>query len=243
MSRLTMNGRFFSPATLVFTALITLNSFVQAGAKDDPLLSKVMVKQLELRDSDEGNALDFTGQAWIGKDLHKLWIKAEGGRVDGSTEGAEVQLLYNKAIAPFWGLQVGLKQDLIPSPDRGWAVIGLQGLAPYQFDIEAALFIGESGRTGLRLEVEYELLITQRLILSPEIEVNFFGHNDAELAVGSGLSDVEAGLRLRYEIRRELAPYIGVNWSRQYGNTADFIASGEGDIDDTQWVIGVRAWF
>jgi copper resistance protein B len=241
--KLTMNGRFISPALLAFTALMTLSFFTFAEAKDDPILTKVMINQLEFRDTNEGNALDFTGQAWIGKDLHKLWIKAEGGRVDGSTEGAEVQLLYNKAIAPFWGLQVGVKQDLIPSPDRSWGVIGLQGLAPYLFEIESSLFIGESGRTGLRLEAEYELLITQRLILSPEIEVNFFGHNDAELGVGSGLSEIEAGLRLRYEIRREFAPYIGINWSRQYGNTADFTRSEGGDIDDLQLVVGIRAWF
>ena len=106
-----------------------------------------------------------------------------------------------------------------------------------------ALFVGESGRTALRLEAEYELLFTQRLILTPEIEVNLYGQNDEDLGIGSGLSDVEAGLRLRYEIRREFAPYIGVNWNKSFGNTADFARAKGGDTDDLQWVIGVRAWF
>ena len=109
--------------------------------------------------------------------------------------------------------------------------------------IDGTIFIGESGRTALRLEAEYELLFTQRLILTPEVEVNFYGQNDADTGVGSGLSDVELGLRLRYEIRREFAPYIGVNWFKKYGNTADFARSAGQDTDDTQFVVGIRAWY
>ncbi len=121
--------------------------------------------------------------------------------------------------------------------------IGFKGLAPYFFDIDAAAFIGESGRVALRFEAEYELLITQRLILTPDIEINLYGQNDPEVGIGSGLSDIEAGLRLRYEIRRQFAPYIGVNWTRLFGNTADFARIAGEKSSETQLVIGLRAWF
>lgn len=234
-------GSFLSVLSLLLM-LSSVNSAL-AGGKDDPLLGKVMIDQLEVRDADENNPLVLDGQGWVGKDLQKLWFKAEVERADSETEEAELQALYSQAIAPFWDVQIGVRQDFQPTPSRTWAVIGLQGLAPYFFEIDTALFIGESGRTALRLEAEYELLFTQRLILTPEIEVNFYGQNDADLGIGSGLSDIEAGLRLRYEIRREFAPYIGVNWNKSFGNTADFVRSAGEKTDDVQWVIGARAWF
>ena len=233
------SGFFLSTLLLMLSAV---NSAL-AGGKDDPLLGKVMIDQLEVRDADEHNLLVLDGQGWFGKDLQKLWFKAEVERKDSETEEAELQALYSQAIAPFWDVQVGVRQDFQPTPSRTWAVIGLQGLAPYFFEIDTALFIGESGRTALRLEAEYELLFTQRLILTPEVEVNLYGQNDADLGVGSGLSDIETGLRLRYEIRREFAPYIGVNWNKSFSNTADFARSAGEKTDDVQWVIGVRAWF
>ena len=234
-------GSFLSALSLL-SMLSSVNSAL-AGGKDDPLLGKVMIDQLEVRDADENNPLVLDGQGWVGKDFQKLWFKAEVERADSETEEAELQALYSQAIAPFWDVQVGVRQDFQPTPSRTWAVIGLQGLAPYFFEIDTALFIGESGRTALRLEAEYELLFTQRLILTPEIEVNFYGQNDADLGIGSGLSDIEAGLRLRYEIRREFSPYIGVNWNKRFGNSADFARSAGEETDDLQWVIGVRAWF
>ena len=204
-------NRQFCLSTLIVSLLLGSSSYVLAGAKDDPLLTKVLIDQLEVRNADDGNPWVLDGQGWIGKDLQKLWLKVEVERNDGETEEAELQALYSQAIAPFWDIQVGLRQDFQPSPNRSWAVIGLQGLAPYLFEIDTALFVGESGRTALRLKAEYELLFTQRLILTPEIEANFYGKNDEELGIGSGLSDLNTGLRLRYEIRREFAPYIGVN--------------------------------
>ena len=241
--RLLIFRREFFLSTFAVLLLLGSANPVLAGGKDDPLLTKVLIDQLEVRDVDDNNPLVLDGQGWIGKDLQKLWLKAEVEQVDGETEEAELQALYSQAIAPFWDVQFGLRQDFQPTPSRSWGVIGLQGLAPYFFEIDTALFIGEGGRTALRLEAEYELLFTQRLILTPEIEVNFYGQNDADLGIGSGLSDMEAGLRLRYEIRREFAPYIGVNWNKSFGNTADFARSEGEDTDDLQWVIGVRAWF
>ncbi len=213
------------------------------ASKDDPVLTMAKLDQFEVRDADGSDPLIMEGQAWIGQDLNKLWLKAELEYADSETEEAELQALYSKAIAPFWDVQMGLRKDFQPTPSRSWAVLGVQGLAPYLFEVDTALFVGESGRTALRLEAEYEILFTQRLILSPEIEVNFYGQNDEATGTGSGLSDAEVGLRLRYEIRREIAPYIGVNWFKKFGNTADFSRSEGAKVSDTQIVLGVRAWF
>ncbi|MEH6548865.1 MAG: copper resistance protein B [Pseudomonadales bacterium] len=234
--------REYLPALAIFLLFGSAGSAV-ASSKDDPLLGKVLIDQLEVRDADEGNPVVLEGQAWIGKDLQKIWFKAEVERAGSETEEAELQALVSRAIAPYWDMQIGLRQNFEPTPSRSWAVIGVQGLAPYFFEIDTALFVGEGGRTAFRLEAEYEILLSQRLILTPEIEVNVHGQNDADLGIGSGLSDIEAGLRLRYEIRREFAPYIGVNWNKSFGNTADLARKAGEDIDDLVWVIGVRAWF
>lgn len=234
--------KHFSAAVLSVPLLFG-SAFTVAGAADDPLLFQVFVDEFEIRDADGDDPLIWDAQGWIGRDLEKLWIKTEGERTDGETEEAELQALYSQAVAPYWDFQLGLRKDFEPTPDRSWAVIGFQGLAPYFFEVDTALFIGESGRTALRLEAEYELMFTQKLILTPEFEVNFYGKNDEEIGVGSGLSDLELGLRLRYEIRREFAPYIGVNWSKKYGNTADFARAEGSDVSDSQFVLGIRAWF
>lgn len=214
-----------------------------AAAVDDPLLLMGILDQFEWRDTSGDRAFSWGGQGWLGKDLRKLWFKTEGERTGGSIEEAELQFLYSKAIARYWDFQIGVRHDFEPSPSRTWVAIGIQGLAPYFFETDIALFVGESGRTALRIEGEYELLITQRLILTPEIEANFFGMDDATVGIGSGLSEIEIGLRLRYEIRREFAPYIGVNWSRVFGSTADVARINGEDISDAQLVVGFRAWF
>ncbi len=238
-----------SARNIAFTAILAAAIFLsvsddaRADAADDPLLLTVILDQLETRDAGGDNTLSWDGEAWLGKDLHKIWIKTDGERTAGSTDEAELQFLYSKAIARYWDFQLGVRNDFQPSPSRSWAAIGFKGLAPYFFDIDAAAFIGESGRTALRFEAEYELLLTQRLILTPDIEINLYGQNDPDVGIGSGLSDFEAGLRMRYEIRREFAPYIGVNWSRLFGNTADFARIAGGKSSETQLVIGLRAWF
>lgn len=214
-----------------------------AGGNDDPFLMMGKLDQFEMRDREGINPRVLEGDLWAGYDLNKLWLKAEAERIDNKSEELELQALYSRAISGFWDMQIGVRKDFKPEPDREWGVMGLQGLAPYYFEVDAALFVGGAGRTGLRLEAEYELLFTQRLILTPEIELNAYGHNDRDTRVGSGLADIEAGLRLRYEIRREFAPYLGVNWIKKYGNTADFASSAGEDIEDTQFVLGIRAWY
>jgi copper resistance protein B len=232
---------------LIMLGLLSISStfssaFVYAGGNDDPLLTKVIIDQFE-KGVDPSDPTQFSAQAWLGHDLNKLWLKTEGEYANSEEQDLEIQALYSRAIAPYWDLQLGVKTDIKPSPSRNWAVIGVQGLAPYFFEIDTALFIGDQGRTALRLSAEYELLITQQLVLSPEIEMNLFGKDDAELGIGSGVSDVSAGLRLRYEIIREFAPYIGVDWRQKLGKTADYARDEGEDTQETQFVIGFRAWF
>jgi copper resistance protein B len=227
---------------LLTLTLLTSVQNAQAGAKDDPQLTMVIIDQFEKRYGEE-DAVVFEGQAWAGYDLNKVLLKIEGERVNGENESAELQFLYSKAISPFWNFQVGARRDFRPEPSRNWGVIGFQGLAPYNVAVDSALFIGGSNRTSLRIEAEYELMVTQRLVLIPEIELNFFGKTDNKTETGSGLANSEVGLRLAYEIRREFAPYIGVNWERKYGKTADFAKENGESSNDTQFVIGFNAWF
>jgi len=231
--------------TNMLAAMICLSvaNDARADTRDDPLLLTVVFDQIETRDTTGDNTFSWDAEGWFGKDLHKLWFKTDGERTAAKTDEAELQFLYSKAIAAYWDIQFGVRYDFEPSPSRRWVAIGVKGLAPYFFDIDAAIFIGESGRTALRFETGYELLLTQRLILTPDIEINLYGKNDMAVGIGSGLSDIEAGLRLRYEIRREFAPYIGVNWSRLFGNTADFARIAGESTSEAQLVIGLRAWF
>ena len=207
-------------------------------------VGKVMLDKLEAGDDDtqRWDAQIWVSQIWDGGDRDRLWLKSEGERADDHTENAELQALYSRAISPFFDLQAGARHDFRPT-SRDWLAIGVQGLAPYFFETEATLFVGEAGRSALRLKASYDLRFTQRLILAPELELNAYGEDDADTGVGSGLSDLEFGLRLRYEIAREFAPYIGAVWTHQYGDTADFTRTEGGDANDVQWVAGVRLWF
>ncbi|SFV77940.1 Copper resistance protein B [hydrothermal vent metagenome] len=154
-----------------------------------------------------------------------------------------MQILYSKAIEPYWDIQYGIKKDFQPTPNRTWGVIAAKGLAPYLVEIDASLFIGESGRTSIRLDAEYEYMFSQKLVLSPEVEINIFGKDDEVTSTGKGLSNIDAGLRLRYELSREFAPYVGINWGKKYGNTATFASNDGEDVEDAQFVTGIRFWF
>ena len=221
----------------------SMNAFA-GGRGDDPLLAKVMIGQLETRSTNDGpDPFVIEAQGWIGKDINKFWVKADIEQVDGETEENELQFLYSRAIAPYWDFQIGWRHDDRPSPDRDWLALGIQGVAPYFFEVDAAAFIGENGQTALRLEAEYEVMFTQKLVLAPEVSFDFHSKDDEETGVGSGLSTSEIGLRLRYEIKREFAPYIGINWTNKYGDTADFARDEGESTRDTQIVVGFRAWF
>jgi len=230
-------------ARVLLAVLLTGSVTVAAGISDDPLLAKVMVNELEWRKRAGDGAVNWDADAWLGKDINKLWLKTEGVYAGGDTEDLEVQLLYSRAIASYWDLQLGWRGDPEPGPSRNWLAFGVRGLAPYFFDIDAAVFIGAGGRTAARLEVEYELLFTQRLILEPMLEVNLYGKADEASGIGSGLTGLELGLRLRYEIRREFAPYIGINWWNKFGDTRDLAKAAGEETDDLEFVAGVRFWF
>ena len=186
----------------------------------------------------------WDGEAWYGGDINRLTVKSEGEGVFGEgIESAEVQALYSRAIGPYFNAQAGIRQDLGPGPDRTYATIGFEGLAPYWFEVEGALFLSNKGDLLARLEGYYDQRITQKLILQPMAEMNFALQDVPETGVGSGLSDVELGLRLRYEVVKEFAPYVGVEWARKVGDTARFARAAGEDPSGVSFVMGVRAWF
>ena len=229
---------------LILCISLTMTGTVRAGGmNDDPWLAMLVVDQFEMRTGSGDDPLAWEAEGWLGKDLHKLWLKTDGEYINGSVEEMDLQALYSRAISPFWDLQLGWRRDIRPSPDRDWLAFGFKGLAPYYFDVDAAVFLGDEGRTAARLQLEYEFMFTQRLILVPELELNFYGKDDPAVGIGSGLSDIEAGLRLRYEIRREFAPYIGVSWTNLYGRTADYAREEGEDAEDFRFVAGIRFWF
>ena len=210
---------------------------------DTARTAKVLFDQLEWRNTAEGNAAVWDAWGWYGGDYNKAWLRTEGERVGGTTQNARADLVWDHIFARWWSVQAGGRLDFGEGPARTWAAIGVQGLAPDWFDTEATFYVGDQGRTAARLKMEYELLFTQRLILQPEGEANLYGKPDPARQLGSGLSDLEIGLRLRYEVRREFAPYVGVVWSRRFGGTADRVRQSGGDVSDVQFVAGLRAWF
>lgn len=230
-------------AALAGTALFSSHS--ARAEEGEPLQYLVLADRLEYQ-TNEGDALFlWDAQGWLGGDYNKLWVKTEGEYLFGGNrfEEAETQALYSRAIARYWDVQAGVRQDFKPDPSRTYGVIGLQGLAPYWFEVDSAFFVSDKGDVTARIEAEYDLLFTQRLILQPRAELNFAFQDVEELGIGSGLSTAELGLRLRYEIRRELAPYIGVSWTRSIGNTADFARSDGEDPGKLSFVAGIRLWF
>ncbi|WP_223669170.1 copper resistance protein B [Kangiella shandongensis] len=228
--------------SLTAITLCGMPLMANAGAKDDPLLSMVMVDEFSWVENEDDTYI-FEGEAWFGYDLNKLWLKANIERHHGDTEEIELQALYSKAVAPYWDFQMGVRKDLLPNPDQHWAVIGFKGLAPYFFEIDSALFIGESGQTGLRFSAEYEMMLTQQWVLSPEIEANFYGKDDAERSIGSGLSDTEISLQLRYEVTPKFAPFIAISRNNSYGDTVNFLRAEGESANSTEYKIGFRAWF
>lgn len=210
---------------------------------DSAINSFFLLDQLEYQDADEGSTLAWDASGWVGGDINRLWIRSEGERTNGVTEDAELQLLYGRSIGPWWDVVAGVRQDFQPESPQTWAAFGIQDMALYAFEAEATAFIGENGQTAARLEGDYDILLTNRLILQPTAEANFYGKNDPERGVGSGLANTEVGLRLRYEIVRQFSPYIGVTWSRSYGKTADLIRDEGGDVSEARFVAGIRMWF
>lgn len=205
--------------------------------------SQVMVDRFEYAATRGRDGYRWEGEGWIGGDINRLAVKSEGeGRIGGRIEAAEVQTLYSRAVDPWWNLIGGVRQEFGAKPRRTYGTIGIEGLAPYWFEVEAQIFLSNKGEAQFRLEGSYDQRITQRLILQPALEVNVAAHDTPELAIGSGVSDIEAGLRLRYEIVREFAPYIGVNWERKLGNSARYARANGDPASALRIVMGFRFW-
>jgi len=222
---------------LTFVTVLALGQTLQAAGADDPLRTMLIMDKLEILNNDE-NTRAWEGSFYIGYDIDKLYVYSDGEATSDGLEFSQNELVYSRAIAPFWDIQAGLAYDKYANATRTWGEIAIAGLAPYYFESRAALLLNSEGNVGLRLDLEYEALLTQKLILTPSLEAEFYTKDDPELQLGSGFSSLEAGLRLRYEIVREFAPYIGVTWDRNFGNTYDY-----NPVNETDLLVGVRFWF
>ncbi|KRD39742.1 copper resistance protein CopB [Lysobacter sp. Root916] len=205
--------------------------------------SYVLFDRLEVGDTDHGRSEAWEATAWFGSDLNRVWLRSEGEREGGATAAADLEVLYGRSVTPWWDVVVGLKHDFKPGRSQDWLAVGVQGMSPYKFEVQATAYVGASGRVAANVEAEYDVLLTNRLILQPLVELDFNGSQDTRRGIGSGLSTLEAGLRLRYEFSRRFAPYVGVVHERSFGNTAE-LRRDEGEArEDTRVVAGVRIWF
>ncbi|CAA9891181.1 Copper resistance protein B [Candidatus Methylobacter favarea] len=210
---------------------------------DDDNQGSLLVDRLESQTKRNNTSVTYDWQAWYGPTYDRALIRAEGEIESGTFKNARNELLWAHAVTAYWDTHLGVRYDSGKGTDRGWLAFGVQGLAPYWLYVEATAYVNEQGRTAFRLETEYDLLLTQKLILQPRIELNIYSRRDDTRDVSSGLSDLEAGLRLRYEIVRELAPYVGFEWSGRFGSGADNIRVAGKDAEETRFVAGVRFWF
>lgn len=226
---------------------LTEGPYAQSGPRqlklaDEHAFWAVLGDRLEYQE-DSGSSI-YDVQAWYGTTYNRFVIKAEGDIADDRLEESSTDLLWGYALNTFFDTQLGMRLDYYDEgEDRQWLAFGVQGLAPYWFEVDVTAYVADDGRTALSAEAEYDLLLTQKLILQPRAELNLYGKDDAENALGAGLSDLSVGLRLRYEFSRQFAPYIGVERTNTYGDTADYRAAAGVDASDTQVVAGLRFWF
>jgi len=209
---------------------------------DERNFSAFRMNRMEQLFIDGVDATAYDAQAWYGTGYNRLVMKAEGEVQDGSLEESNTELLWTHGISSFWNTQIGMLHQTGVGPDRNWLALGIQGLAPYWFEVDATFYVGEGGRSAFNMEAEYDLLLTQRAIIQPRIEMNLYGQNDQAAAIGSGLSDFSTGIRLQYQINRQLVPYAGVEQVRLFGQTAKFSGVSSGD-SETRWLAGLRFWF
>jgi copper resistance protein B len=217
---------------------------IDAMEMDDAASTAMLrLDRLERADGDGGAAAAWKFSASVGGDFDKLLIRSEGEHSHGEFERADAEALWSHAVASYWDTQVGVRRDFGRGADRTWTAFGVQGLAPYWFEMAATAYVGDAWRTALRFEIDYELSLTQRLILQPRIELNAYGRTDAAARTGAGLSDAALGVRLRYEIRHEFAPYVGVEYSSLFERSADFAHEDKTSTRDTRWIVGLRLWY
>jgi copper resistance protein B len=216
---------------------------MQDHMDDDPVLATLLFDRLEWQDSGAATGLGWELQGWVGDLENRVWLRSEGERRDGTIAHGDVEVLWGRPTGPWWDALIGVRHDLGPGPSRDWLAFGVQGLAPYKFEVSATGYVGSEGRLAATVEAEYELLLTNRLILQPRAELNAFSKDDRERGIGRGVSDGSLGLRLRYEIHRQFAPYVGYEWERSFGRTARFASDAGESRSERMWVAGIRFWF
>lgn len=228
---------------LILAVGIASASYAQEPAPDDhgPDLFNMIKVEVDYADR-HGGLWNGNLEGWIGGDVERLWIRAEGEIVDGDFEKAEAQLFYGRNVRPFWDLLVGVRQDFEPRGET-YLAAGIVGLAPYFFETEATAYLSTEGDLSARFEQSLDIPVTQKLIAQPHVEVNVFAQDVPARGVGAGFSDIEVGLQLRYEIIRKFAPYLDLVWERKLGETASIARANGDDVEDTTLRFGVRAWF
>ncbi len=209
---------------------------------DDAVNHFVLFDQFEWQAGDGADGVSWDTKAWVGRDRNRLWVRAEGEYAGGRFQQAQTNILFGRAIARWWDLTAGVRLDTLPDTPRTALAVGVQGLAPYWFEVEASAYVETSGRTHVRLETEYDLLLTNRLVLQPLMEFEIYGRADPERGIDAGLSTGELGLRLRYELRREFAPYVGVVWNRKFFGTADLARAAGDRTSGVRVAVGCRFW-
>jgi len=236
---------FLALLSVSFLSVFTLfllggSNHAMAMGEDDPLLTKFMIDKLEVRDGEsprsENSPVAWDVEAYLGKDLHKVWFNSEGEYKDSETEDHELRLFYSSALSAYWDGVIGWRYNETYESRKSWLLLGVQGVAPYFIETEASFFIGENQQTGLRLEMEKELMLTQRWVLIPELEMDIYSKDDFENDIRSGISDFEVSARLAYTVRREFMPYVGVSWEKVYSHQHE-------DQDHARLLVGVKAWF
>jgi copper resistance protein B len=211
---------------------------------DEAIFAHLLLDQLEGRFGfNQGNTFRWEAQGWVGTDENRIWLLSEGRYSDNQLDDGIQQLFYGRAITTYFDALVGVRYDLDSLPGRGWGAVGIQGLAPQFFKVSAIGYVSGEGHLAARLEASYDLLITQRLILQPQFELNFYTKDDPARRIGAGLSELDVGLRLRYEITRQFAPYVGITYLGQYGATADYVSAAGGSTQQLRFTAGVRTWF
>jgi copper resistance protein B len=210
---------------------------------DEDKLGSLLVDRLESSTMRGGTAMTYEWQAWYGETYNRALIRAEGDIEGGAFRDARNELLWARAVTAYWDMQLGVRYDSGKGVNRGWLAFGVQGLAPYWLYVEATAYVNEQGRTAFRLETEYDLLLTQKLILQPRVEMNFYSRRDDSRAVNSGLSDFSGGVRFRYEIRREFAPYVGIEWDGRFGSAANAMRISGEVPEGARFIAGAHFWF
>lgn len=249
-----MSGRIRRMGWVALTMMLPMTAVAQQQPTEpgwpQPIHNNLMysyakLSQNELRTGNGDSTYRWEGEGWYGGNINRAWFKTEGNlNVDsGALDEAETQALYSRAISPYFNLQAGARYNFDPIPSRGWGAFGIEGLAPLFWEVGLFGFVSDNGHYAARVEGHYDLRLTQRLVLQPQFELNLYTKSDPRARLGAGLSDLDSGLRLRYEIWREFAPYIGITYEKKYGQSASFARADGGSAEDFRVVSGIRVWF